>query len=40
MRYNEIAENMGLGLNTVKTRIRRAKQMIEEAGRQSEEADL
>jgi len=29
MKYNEIAENFGLELNTVKTRIRRAKQIID-----------
>jgi DNA-directed RNA polymerase specialized sigma24 family protein len=29
MKYDEIAENMDLELNTVKTRIRRAKQIID-----------
>ncbi len=29
MKYDEIAENMDLELNTVKTRLRRAKQMID-----------
>lgn len=37
MKYNEIAECLDLELNTVKTRIRRAKQMINEARRQDEE---
>ena len=39
MKYNEIAECLDLELNTVKTRIRRAKQMINEARRQDEEAE-
>lgn len=38
MKYDEIAENMGLELNTVKTRIRRAKQIID-ALRADEEED-
>ena len=29
MKYNEIAESMDIELNTVKTRIRRAKQIID-----------
>ena len=39
MKYNEIAENLGLELNTVKTRIRRAKKMIDAARRQNEETE-
>ena len=38
MKYDEIAENMDLELNTVKTRIRRAKQIID-ALRADEEED-
>ena len=38
MKYDEIAENMDLELNTVKTRIRRAKQIID-ALRSEEEAE-
>ena len=41
MKYGEIAESMDLQLNTVKTRIRRAKDMIDELRRQDEkEEDL
>jgi RNA polymerase sigma-70 factor (ECF subfamily) len=29
MKYNEIAEDLGMGLNTVKTRIKRAKAMVD-----------
>lgn len=36
MKYNEIAEAMDMELNTVKTRIRRAKQMIDELRGQEE----
>ncbi len=38
MKYNEIAESMDLELNTVKTRIRRAKQIMD-ALRESEEEE-
>ena len=39
MKYDEIAENMGLELNTVKTRIRRAKQIIDNLRAEEEEED-
>lgn len=35
--YNEIAEKLGLTLNTVKTRIRRAKEMVSKAIQEIEE---
>ena len=37
MKYNEIAECMDIELNTVKTRIRRAKQIIDDMRRKEEE---
>ena len=37
MKYNEIAEALQMELNTVKTRIRRAKQMIDDLRRKEEE---
>ena len=37
MKYNEIAEALGIELNTVKTRIRRSRQMIDELRKQEEE---
>lgn len=40
MKYNEIAENLDLELNTVKTRLRRAKRMIDEFRRQAEEEGI
>jgi RNA polymerase sigma-70 factor (ECF subfamily) len=39
MKYNEIAECMDLELNTVKTRIRRAKKIIDELRRQDEQEE-
>ncbi len=39
MKYNEIAECLDLELNTVKTRIRRAKLIIEELRRQDEKEE-
>jgi len=36
MQYKEIAEEMGLELNTVRTRIRRARQMIDRFSKESE----
>lgn len=38
MKYNEIAEALDMELNTVKTRIRRAKQMIDDLRKQEEGA--
>ena len=40
MKYNEIAENLGLELNTVKTRIRRAKSIIDELRKDDEENEI
>lgn len=37
MKYNEIAEDLGLELNTVKTRIRRAKAIIDDLRKTEEE---
>ncbi len=37
MKYNEIAESLNLELNTVKTRIRRSKQLIDEMRKKEEE---
>lgn len=37
MKYNEIAEALQMEMNTVKTRIRRAKQMIDDLRRQDKE---
>ena len=37
LKYNEIAEALGMELNTVKTRIRRSKQMIDELRKKEEE---
>ena len=37
MQYKEIAEEMDLELNTVKTRLRRAKGLMEEMRRQDKE---
>ena len=37
LKYNEIAEALEMELNTVKTRIRRAKQMIDDLRRQEED---
>lgn len=37
MKYNEIAENMDIELNTVKTRIRRAKSIIDDLREKEEE---
>ena len=37
LQYKEIAEELGLGLNTVRTRIRRAKDLIENMKDESEE---
>jgi RNA polymerase sigma-70 factor (ECF subfamily) len=39
MKYNEIAECMDLELNTVKTRIRRAKKIIDELRKQDEQEE-
>ena len=39
MKYNEIAECMDLELNTVKTRIRRAKKIIDELRKQVEQEE-
>lgn len=38
MKYNEIAEALDMELNTVKTRIRRAKKMIDDLRKQEEGA--
>ncbi|MGN0201901.1 MAG: RNA polymerase sigma factor [Candidatus Cryptobacteroides sp.] len=40
MKYNEIAECMDIELNTVKTRIRRAKQMIDAMRKEDEKEEL
>jgi len=40
MKYNEIAECLDIELNTVKTRIRRAKNMIEELRKTDEENEI
>ena len=37
MKYNEIAESLDLELNTVKTRLRRAKQIMDELRERDEE---
>ena len=39
MQYKEIAEEMDLELNTVKTRLRRAKALMEEMRRQDKEEE-
>ena len=40
MKYDEIAENMDIELNTVKTRIRRAKQIIDTLRAEAEEEGI
>lgn len=40
MKYNEIAESLDIELNTVKTRIRRAKQMIDAMRKEDENESI
>ena len=36
MQYKEIADELGMELNTVRTRIRRARQIIDKLSKESE----